>query len=230
MGRVHHLMRTLPINLHVAPDCEFVLLNYGSKDGMHEWVRDNIRPWVERGTVKYYRTQLPEYFVATHAKNIAHRQATGDILCNLDADNFLIDGFVQLIQQVMQNKDQIMTAPIFDMFNMSGSCGKIAVRREHFYSVNGYNEDMNVGWGWDDIDFEFRVAMHNKLKYTETPIRFCRAIDHNEKDRARNFRNKNIKETQRINAEILDNVKTTRNYVANKNREWGIALDLSSDI
>jgi len=223
-------MRTLPINIHVAPDCEFVLLNYGSKDGMHEWVRDNMRPWINRGTIKYYRTQLPEYFVATHAKNIAHRQATGDILCNLDADNFLIDGFVELVKKTMSDKQSIMTAPIFDMFNMSGSCGKIAVHREHFYSVNGYNEDINLGWGWDDIDFELRAAMHNKLKYAQTPVKFCRVIDHDESDRVKNFRTKNLKDSQRTNGELLETVKNTRNYVVNKNREWGVALDLSSDI
>lgn len=230
MGRVHHLMNTLPVNLHIAPDCEFVLLNYGSKDGMHEWVRENIRPWIERGTVKYYRTQLPEHFVATHAKNIAHRQATGDILCNLDADNFLIDGFVEFVQKTMKNKDSIITAPVFDMFNMSGSCGKIAVHRTHFYEVNGYNEDINIGWGWDDIDFEFRTAMHNKLKYVETPPQFCRVIDHDEKERGKNFRNKNTKESQQISFQFLNRAKTEKDYIANKNREWGIALDLSSHI
>lgn len=229
MGRVHHLMRTLPANLHVAPNCEFVLLNYGSKDGMHEWVRDNIRPWINRGIVKYYRTQMPEYFVATHAKNIAHRQATGDIICNLDADNFLIDGFVEFVTQAM-NKPSIITAPTFDMFNMSGSHGKIAIRREHFYSVNGYNEDINVGWGWDDTDFQFRVKTHNDLEKIETPIKYCRVIDHDERERVRNFRNKNIKETQQISINFLNKANSEKEYIANKSREWGTAIDLSSDI
>lgn len=229
MGRVHHLMRTLPINIYNAPGCEFVVVNYNSKDGTHEWMRDNMRPWIDRGIVKYYRTQIPEKYISSHAKNIAHRQATGDILCNLDADNFVVDGFVDLIRSVMKNKKHIMTGPIYDMFDLLGSRGKVSVLREHYYSVNGYDEEICSGWGYDDTDFQYRVAMKNNLLFAETPSKFCLAIDHSDQERTKNFI-ESMSESIEINRRIFEKNKEQKRYVANKDKDWGFALDLSSDI
>ena len=222
-------MRTLPINIHDAPGCEFVVVNYNSKDGMHEWMRDNMRPWIDRGIVKYYRTQIPEKFVASHAKNIAHRQATGDVLCNLDADNFVANGFAELIQSVMKNKKYIMTGQRYDIFNLGGSSGKVTVIKEHFYSVNGYDEDI-AWWGYEDTDFQYRVATKNNLLYAETPVKFCRVICHSDQERVTNFVVKDIPKSIDANRQIFEENKERKEYVANKDREWGFALDLSSDI
>lgn len=233
MGRLHHLSQTLPSNLDNTASYgnrEFILLNYGSKDGLHEWVRDNLRPWVDRGIVKYYRTKEPQFFIATRAKNIAHRQGTGDILCNLDADNFVLEGFAEWLASTMADPKCIVNAPSADIFNVEGSCGKIAVHREHFYSVNGYNEDINMGWGWDDTDFQYRARKHNDLVLVESGKKWSRAIYHGNEDRVRNFRDKDIKRTQQFSIDLLKSTEDAKDYVANKGRNWGVAADLSSDL
>ena len=54
MGRAHHLKRTVPKNLRDNsdyPQVEFVLLNYGSPDDMHEWVGKNLGREMAEGTV-----------------------------------------------------------------------------------------------------------------------------------------------------------------------------------
>jgi predicted glycosyltransferase involved in capsule biosynthesis len=229
MGRLHHLSQTLPVNLTNTSSCnvEFIVLNYGSKDDIDNWVKNNLQFWLKRGIVKYYKTSIPEFFVATHAKNIAHKQATGDILCNLDADNYIVEGYVEMLIDTFNRKNCVVGAPSVDMFGVPGSCGKIAVRREHFYNVNGYDEDWRIGWGWDDTNFQFRTRMHNNLEYHETEAKWCRAIEHNNNERVKNFQDKDIAKTVAMSKELIQKVAETRDYIANKNRPWGEISDLS---
>jgi hypothetical protein len=233
MGRLHHLSHTLPANLANTSsyaDREFIILNYGSKDGLHEWVRDNLKPWIDQGIVKYFRTKEPQYFVATHAKNIAHRQATGDILCNLDADNYLIQGYPEYLAETLVREPCVVAAPSADMFGKPGSCGKIAVLRDHFYSVNGYDEGQNLGWGWDDTNFQFRVRMHNNLKLIGSDKKWSLVIEHSNEERGRNFRDTDVVKTQDISIKRLEAVAAAQDYVANKGQNWGYAADLSSNL
>jgi hypothetical protein len=228
MDRLHHLEKTLPVNLLSCssyPECEFVVLNYGSKDGMDSWMRNKLGYWIKKGIVKYYRTQLPKHYISTHAKNIAHKQATGDILCNLDADNFIIEGYPEYLVKAI-NLNSVVVSPSRDVFEIDGSCGKIAVKKEHFYNVGGYDESLNSGWGWDDVNFQFRTRMKNNLIMIEADKKFCRVIEHSDTERAKNYRNKNIIETERISIDLMYRIEKEGDYVANKNQNWGFAEDL----
>ena len=225
-------MQTLPVNIQNTssyPNREFIILNYGSRDGLHEWVQTNLRSWIDSGIVKYYRTKKPKFFVATHAKNIAHRQATGDILCNVDADNYLMEGFSEYLVEKLTGKT-IVAAPPTDNFGIAGSCGKIAVLKEHFYSVNGYDEGQNLGWGWDDTNFQFRCRMQNDLEYICSDKKWCVAIHHSNEERTRNFCIKDIYEGRDISEKRLIDIAIRKDYIANKDENWGYIEDLSVDI
>lgn len=229
MGRLHHLSQTIPAsiaNTASYPDREFVILNYNSKDGMHEWVRDNLQPYIDQGIVKYYRTEKPEYFVATHAKNIAHRKATGDILCNLDADNYVLPGFPEYLAETLVQQPCVIQGTPVDKNEVAGSCGKIAVLRQHFYSVNGYDEDQNIGWGWDDTNFQFRVRRHNNLNLIALDPKWSLVIDHSNEDRGANWRDKDILKTAQMSIARIHEVARTGKYVANIGKYWGHVSDL----
>jgi hypothetical protein len=228
MGRLHHLIQTFPSNIGLlnSHNCEFLILNYASKDGMHGWATKNLKPWIDKGFVKYLRTEKPEYFSATHAKNIAHKHATGDIICNLDADNFLVDGFIEYLLEIFQ-QDIVMVSPSRDISDIDGSCGKIAIKKQHFYSVNGYDEDQNMGWGCDDTNFQFRVKMQNNLEYVYSPKKFSRVIRHSNEERVQNFPIKDIELTKKQSIERLELIAVNKDYIANKNKIWGYIEDLS---
>ena len=92
MGRLNHLQKTYLKNIQNNIDygnIEFVLINYNSNDGLDEWAQKNLSKLIENGTVKYFLTKDPAHFHMAKAKNLAHRLATGQILVNLDADNYL---------------------------------------------------------------------------------------------------------------------------------------------
>jgi hypothetical protein len=92
MGRLEFLKKTLRYNLNIISqhnNCELVLLDYNSNDGLGDWVRDNFKNELANSLLVYYRTSEPRYFHMSHAKNLSHRLGEGKILCNLDADNYL---------------------------------------------------------------------------------------------------------------------------------------------
>jgi len=93
MNRLHHVKQTLETSIlanRPYKNVEFVLLDYNSKDGLGQWVKNKMMKDIESGILNYYQmtNPKPRYFNVPHAKNIAHKLGTGDILCNLDADNF----------------------------------------------------------------------------------------------------------------------------------------------
>ena len=96
MGRLNHLQETLPKNLYGNQGfegLEFVLLDYSSRDGLAGWIKARFMPEIKSGLLVYYRAEGYQRFFMAHAKNVAHRLARGEIVCNVDADNLTGWGF-----------------------------------------------------------------------------------------------------------------------------------------
>jgi hypothetical protein len=226
MGRLFHLEQVFKRNLASAstfPDAEFVLLNYGSKDGLDSWVRDNLFCEIEKGRVSYYRTDDPKYWVASHAKNTAHRMAGGEVLCNLDSDIIIPEGFCEYVASLFESEpDIIMAFDSDDAQGNHGCAGIVAARREHFYSVNGYDESISRGWGCDDMNFQFRCRMHNSLRLF-VPPKMCLCIPHSNEVRTNNCQLKQIEITRDMSISLCEKSAAERDYVANKGERWGSA-------
>ena len=224
MDRLFHLEQTLPRNLKNASsfeDAEFILLNYGSTDGLDGWVKKNLFAEISSGRVSYYRTDEPRYWVAARAKNIAHRLASGDILCNLDSDILIPEGFCEYISDAFSsNPEIIMAFDSADSHGNHGCAGIIASRREHFHSVNGYDEGIRLGWGYDDMNFQFRCRMKNSLELF-VPPKMCLCIPHSNEMRTANCQLKEIEMTRGLRMSICENSAKEQDYVANKCSPWG---------
>lgn len=227
MGRRHHLEKTYAGNLMAAqsyPAVEFVLLDYHSPDGLTDWVRSELREWMDGGVVRYFRTEEPRQFHMAHAKNMAHRLATGAILVNLDADNFFSAGYCEELAALFRDQHRMLGG--FADFQR-GSMGRIAVRREEFEELGGYNEDF-TGWGYEDADLmERALASGFRLEYFDP--RHAGAIQHRNRERTRFTEEKRIKRNNHRNhLRSLADIAAGR-WVANAGREWGRATILSSD-
>ena len=232
-NRLFHLEQTLPINLQNSSDYsekEFVILDYNSEDGLYEWAKKHLRYLEKSGTIKYLRTKLPKHFCSAHAKNISHKNATGDILCNLDADNFITKGYCQYLEEVFREPKVLLCSASADMFGNNGCCGRIAVTKEVFYSVNGYDEQdfLSSGWGWDDVNFRVRAEKQNGLKTVVGDVKYNLVIEHYDSIRVQDYPNKNILDSRQISRDyvmgLLANEK--KEYVANINKKWGFVEDL----
>ncbi|MGD9811703.1 MAG: galactosyltransferase-related protein, partial [Sphingobium sp.] len=123
-------------------------------------------------------------------------------VCNVDADNFLPEGFTREIERRMERGTDVVsfravTIPGFlwarygrKLLGMrrapSGLFGRIAVRKSLFDAIGGYNENLK-GWGGDDIDFLLR-ARNSGAKLDLLPARLWgTTIGHEDEERLANY-------------------------------------------
>jgi hypothetical protein len=183
--RVDHLARTVVQNLVRAQDswpaCTHVLLDYGSTDSLSDFVRHSLGRWTRAGKLAYYRTEAPHYR-SSHAKNMAHRLAIAagaDILVNLDADNQIGEDHPKLLVRAL------VPGVMSRVWDGHGEAGRLAVRREDFLRVRGYDESF-VGWGFDDEDLYRRLASLGLRNVAVRP-RGTSAIRHDDSLRIRSM-------------------------------------------
>jgi hypothetical protein len=127
-----------------------------------------------------------------HAKNLAHRlgmYSGGDILVNLDADNFAGAGFSEYVR----GQFEVNGTGIFLWSRMikgeggldRGISGRIAVSRDGFLCAGGYDEVFHT-YSPDDKDFNLRLRRLG-FKAQEIDRQYLKAIRHNEKMRFREY-------------------------------------------
>jgi glycosyltransferase involved in cell wall biosynthesis len=220
MGRRHQLEQVYRRNIERASsygNVEFVLLDYASKDGLADWVHAELGAWLERGIVRFVRTDQPVAFDMAHAKNVAHLQATGDILVNLDADNWFESGFAEELATLFAGGPAVAGLRAY----RQGCMGRIAVRRSDFIALGGYDEDLR-GWGYEDVDFLVR-AMKFGLKRKRLHHRHAGALQHDDAVRFEFIPIKDKLRLHRMN-KARSQVKLAKGQlIANAGRAWGTA-------
>ena len=220
MNRLEHLKQTFMKNviqhLNYLGSVEFVLLNYNSDDELDQWARNNLRSMIDSGIVSYYHTLEPEYWDMSHSKNVSHRLGKGQVLCNLDADNFVGEGFYDcIIEKVYYDKTKFIRK------RGNGKGGRVALHREHFYAVGGYDEKFCLGWGHEDMDLNSRLERYGLSRVK--PVDFD-IIHHSKKLRTKYAREKNMWDSRDIHKEILIDNDNEGLIVANKGKVFGKAI------
>lgn len=135
---------------------EFVLIDFGSTDGLQEWIKNNFSEEIDAGYLKYFYTNEMENWHVSIAKNTAHLMAVNDIVVNLDCDNFTgCNGGRFLIQHFLKNKvNTVIQQYGGDPYD--GSFGRISVYRHAFIEVGGYDESFEP-MGVQDLDLIERL-------------------------------------------------------------------------
>lgn len=187
--RLDHLKQTLIQNMRDNPnklglDVEFVVLNYGDKGGLHEWMMNDpsVQSEIESGRLVYAHTTEPLEFRHAHAKNMAHRLATGDVLCNVDADNFTGPGFAAALKDVFYNDMNSVVVPYEKAAReqtgyAQGVYGRISMSRKNFLALGGYNESYK-GWGGEDSDLLRRARMADLEYHQFADVKHMKVIGH----------------------------------------------------
>ena len=184
MNRAHHIKQTLEKNIidnQDYPDIEFILLDYNSKDDLEYYVKNSLNKYIKSKKLKYYKTCTPDYFNRSHSRNLAFKLATGDVICNVDADNFTGAGFAFFLNNIFsQNKNKFYYAnEQFDVI------GRIAVMKDSFYNIGGFDERMAY-YGFEDSDFMHRLLKSGLTAGLIKETRFLSALSHSNKDRMAN--------------------------------------------
>lgn len=155
MNRLEDLQRTLPKNMKDNadyPNAQFVVLDYNSSDGLGDWIRDNFRKEIQQGRLKYARTSEPTTYSMTHSRNLAFKVADGDIVNNVDADNYCQKGFLFYLNRLAASM------PRKAIFGKSRQLlrGRLGFYKDEWLALGGYNEYLK-GYGHDDADLLHRA-------------------------------------------------------------------------
>lgn len=155
-NRLHQYRITSLRNLERARgyDVEFVVVDAGSTDGLVDWMAANLGGAIGDGTVRY-ETVSPDPFHFSRYKNVAHGLARGDILVNLDADNMIGPRFCEWALAALPGATTI-AHPWSGAWG-DGTCGRIALMRDAFDALGGYDEGMEPA-GYQDIDLLRRAV------------------------------------------------------------------------
>jgi len=232
MDRVEDVAKTLPYNIEVNKkykNLEFVIVDYNDKSGLADWVKRNMMAHLESGLVSYYRTEEPEFFSMAHSRNIGFKVATGDIVNNLDADNYALDFSLDregqqeesLASYINRMANQMPQNGIFAK-GKRGLHGRVGFYRDEFVNeLGGYDESF-TGYGHDDHDLMIRAW---KLGYTLMwwGGQYYQRIRTSTEEKNKNNHNTHWKVTERANQELSAQNIAAGKFKANENVHWGKA-------
>lgn len=221
MGRLGDLVRTLPQNLADNadyPDLEFVLLDYHSQDGLEAWVRENMMPHIESGRLVYARTTEPQWFDMAHSRNVAFKLARGEIVCNVDADNWTSPGFAARLNQVANER------PTRAVFTKSRQRirGRVAFYKQEWEELLGGYDETFEGYGHDDIDLMHRALLQG-FRLMAFGGEYVSRIKTSQKDKVLNMKEKSWRATEQLNKERSAANLENGILKSNVGRQWGAA-------
>lgn len=228
MNRTDDLKKTLVQNINdnkEYPNIEFVVLNYNSSDDMHSFMTSSeIKYLIKMGIVKYYITKYPRHYSMSHSRNVAFKNSTGQIVTNVDADNYTGKGFADFLNKLAD----ICPEKAFFAKGKRMMHGRVGMYKSDFISIGGYNEQLK-GYGFDDHDLMIR-AMNQGYKLMwwagVSPVDFTQRIKTPRSKVGNNMENKNWRETENQNKSIsLSNISSGK-LIANENQQWGFCPDL----
>lgn len=170
MNRLFHLRETLLKNLDDNDDydnLEFVILNYNSQDKVDEWIKETLSQEINSGRVVYYKESEAKSFIPSHARNICALMASGDVICNVDADNFTGVGFANHLARLFRFSPKTICCSKYALSTRKVSThGRLALSKKNFLGLGGYNEDFLYGWGGEDNDlFKRCQSLHYNIYY-----------------------------------------------------------------
>lgn len=237
MNRLEHLKQTLPQNIKDNEDydnLEFVILDYNSTDGMEEWIADSFMGLIKEGRLVYVHEKSSSHFLPPHSRNVSIRCATGDVVCNVDADNFTCAGFASFLRETFQYRYHPILANSYDfsIWHAMNTHGRLAVRRQHFLRLGGYDEEM-LGWGAEDFDFNNRCLLAG-FERVEIPEMYFKVIEHGDDARVVNCdfgclddvpddEEERKEATNKINCDRMEWKRINNFHVANVGKCWGKA-------
>ena len=227
MGRLYNLKETLLKNMQDNkdyPNVEFVVLDYNSNDGLGKWIKKKMMKYIKKGRLVYYRTDEPKSFSMAHSRNIAFKVASGEIVNNLDADNFTSHPEKETPEcwaAYLNRMANDCSEKVIFAKGKSGMRGRIGFYKKEFIDVlGGYDEDL-LGYGHDDHDLVYRAWALDFIMY------WWGGKYYNRIKTSRQERNQNMERPWKV-TENENKIKSAGNiqlglFKANRGKHWGKA-------
>lgn len=231
-NRLHQIRETLRRNLDdnslFSEWVEFVLVDFGSTDGLREWVVGNFQGELASGYLKYFHTDGLPFWHCSVAKNTSHLLAAGDILVNLDCDNFTgPNGGRFVIRHWLKHDGEKLVLHQFDGNYWRGIYGRLATDRESFMAVGGYDESLEAA-SWQDGDLLRRLEGYGARCIVDPHPRYNQTIP-NDRNEILTYVNSPLSydEMMAKNKAISEANLAAGNWTVNRGHEWGIRRNLT---
>ena len=224
MDRKYQLEKTLLQNLKDSTnnETEFILFDFGSKDGLKEYIYNSFNEYLESKKLKYYYTDKLKYWHASIAKNTAHMYANGKYIVNLDCDNYIGEnGDTLIINIFKENGDNIIISQSNYKLG-SGNAGRISLTKSNFLILGGYNEYF-YPMGYQDPDL-----INRAVKYGLKLIKLNKNNDAIKNTKEESIKNTNLNLSyQKMNQMnmLMSKINIENNdLIANKYKNIGISI------
>ena len=190
---------------------EWCICDYNSNDGLEEYIRS-----LNFNKIVYKKIKFREHFHHSRAKNISHKMASGDYMVNLDADNIVTPQFHKEIYKLFKKGANVIW-PTTTPNTTGGGTGRIAIDKQTFFKLGGYDENI-VGWGYEDIDLierskklncNIQIVKDVTIKYIRHSeiYRFAETVEKSREESGP--RNKKYMDVKLLNNSLIANVGTT---------------------
>lgn len=213
MNRLEHIKETYLFNIDIALqsglDFEFILLDWSSTDGLQDWIKLNLTEYINNDIVKIISIEGKNIFDRSKTLNILGKSCEGELICNLDADNYLCLGFLSSIQKVFgENLNSIIHCRGRPKHGWRGIFGRIVYRKDYFLKIRGYDESM-AGYGEEDMDFLNRYCNYFKPNFITLREDECgKCIHHGIDEPMKMAKNKSISDHNIKKGNLIVNPKT----------------------
>jgi predicted glycosyltransferase involved in capsule biosynthesis len=159
MNRKYQLEKTLIDNLNNLSDCsEIVMVDYGSIDGLKDYIYKNFSKYIINKKLRYYYTDKVKYWHASICKNTTHMLADGRYVVNLDCDNFIGNDSDKLLLDLFEKNGDDIIITQSDYVMGSGNGGRITISKNNFKKLGGYDETF-YPMGYQDYDLIERAKL-----------------------------------------------------------------------
>jgi len=111
-------------------------------------------------------------------RNIGAAAATGEILGFVDADVYLVPQWANhCVAQLQQRCDAVINSVTWSEADAGGCTGTCVLQRWLFERVNGFNENLDAAWGYEDTDLLVRLQRAGG-RVGSYPVSMVRHINH----------------------------------------------------
>lgn len=164
------------------PGLEWCIYDWGSTDGLFEMMQAELPRLTRR--IVYARCRTVSPWHVSQAKNAAHLMASGEILMNLDGDNFIAGRTANLICGYIPKKADVLHL-CSNRDDHRGTCGRIALSRDVFTALGCYDESLPRA-GCQDVDLLAR-ARHIGYRVVWTGREGGTAVQHDDEVRLKHI-------------------------------------------
>ena len=211
MNRTDRLIRMLPTWAKIDEITDIVVVDWSSKDPISEY--KNIQEILKNfNKIKIVRVDGQKYFHLGKSYNLGYQftDEKNKILLKLDVDYLSING--EWIKTLRTENGNLHKYYICGLYRFcKSSSGFLLLNKKDFQKVNGYNENFESIWGYDDQDIQKRLLESYEPNDPNYPFRqiffwnfenFIYHIPHSDELRTENYIN-NITNDQ-INKKISE--------------------------